>query len=78
MPQKGAVGLKSGRELAEMAVRDERILRDMWWMIAVGLSVFLGGFGLWAVDNKYCSTLRSWRHKIGFPWGILLEGHGWW
>jgi len=26
--------------------RDERILRDMWWVIGLGLSVFLGGFGI--------------------------------
>lgn len=69
---------KSSSELAEMARRDKRILRDMWWMIGIGLSVFLGGFGIWTLDNEYCSTIRRWRHDIGLPWGILLEGHGWW
>jgi dihydroceramidase len=68
----------SNRERTEDTKRDEQILRDMWWMIAVGLSVFLGGFGIWSLDNTYCSTLRRWRHEIGLPWGILLEGHGWW
>jgi dihydroceramidase len=58
--------------------RDLTILRTMWKMIAVGLSIFLGGFGLWLIDNLYCSKLRRWRHEIGLPWGILLEGHGWW
>jgi len=47
-------------------------------MIACGLGVFLGGFGIWTLDNVYCSTIRRWRHEIGLPWGILLEGHGWW
>ena len=58
--------------------RDERIIKEMWFMVVYGLSIFLGGFGIWALDIKYCSRLRSWRHDIGLPWGILLEGHGWW
>jgi len=58
--------------------RDSRILRTMWTMIACGLSTFLGGFAIWGLDNVYCSTLREWRREIGLPWGILLEGHGWW
>jgi len=58
--------------------RDRKILKDMWLMVALGLSIFLGGFGIWALDNQFCSTVRVWRHKVGLPWGILLEGHGWW
>jgi dihydroceramidase len=60
------------------AHRDEAILKEMWLMVALGLSIFLGGFGIWALDIKYCSTIRRWRHEAGLPWGILLEGHGWW
>lgn len=63
---------------AEDAKRDEQILRDMWLMIALGLTIFLGGFIIWTLDNEYCSTIRRWRRDIGLPWGILLEGHGWW
>ena len=58
--------------------RDERILQDMWFMVLYGLILFLGGFTIWSLDIKYCSTLRSWRQEIGLPWGMLLEGHGWW
>ncbi|KAI9819944.1 MAG: hypothetical protein M1827_006514 [Pycnora praestabilis] len=58
--------------------RDEKIIKSMWFMIGWGLSIFLGGFGIWALDNRYCSNLRAWRREIGLPWGILLEGHGWW
>lgn len=58
--------------------RDAQILKLMWLMIACGLGIFLGGFGVWNLDNIYCSTLRRWRRGIGLPWGILLEGHGWW
>ncbi|MCJ1401137.1 hypothetical protein MMC11_004349 [Xylographa trunciseda] len=68
-------------EKAASAARDRRdldILHTMWWMIAYGISIFLGGFAIWNMDNVYCSTLRMWRRNIGLPWGILLEGHGWW
>lgn len=58
--------------------RDRAILKDMWTMIACGLSLFLSGFAIWGLDNVYCSTLRRWRRAVGLPWGILLEGHGWW
>ena len=58
--------------------RDAQILRTMWTMIATGLSIFLGGFVIWTLDNEFCSTLRIWRRRVGLPWGILLEGHGWW
>lgn len=59
-------------------LRDQRILNTMWWMIACGISIFLGGFGVWSLDNRYCATLIRWRREIGLPWGVLLEGHGWW
>ncbi|PVI07084.1 alkaline ceramidase-like protein [Periconia macrospinosa] len=58
--------------------RDRAILKQMWIMIAWGLSIFLGGFLLWHLDRVHCSTLRQWRHQIGMPWGFLLELHGWW
>ncbi|EMD01248.1 hypothetical protein BAUCODRAFT_29697 [Baudoinia panamericana UAMH 10762] len=73
--------LMDERERAEERRKDERdrsILVRMWFMILVGLSIFLGGFAIWTLDNKYCLTLRSWRRALGLPWGVLLEGHGWW
>jgi dihydroceramidase len=73
-------GASSG-EIAEQRrkdTRDVKILRTMWAMIAYGLSIFLGGFAVWTLDNIYCGTLRQWRREIGLPWGIFLEGHGWW
>ncbi|CAG8953206.1 hypothetical protein HYFRA_00003407 [Hymenoscyphus fraxineus] len=70
-------GMSKSERLAN-EYRDRAILKEMWLMVGIGLSIFLGGFGLWGLDIKYCSTIRVWRHKIGLPWGILLEGHGWW
>jgi dihydroceramidase len=58
--------------------RDLKTLRTMWFMVIYGLSMFIGGFGIWNLDNQFCDTLRSWRRTVGLPWGLLLEGHGWW
>ncbi|KAL1964662.1 hypothetical protein VTN77DRAFT_6688 [Rasamsonia byssochlamydoides] len=58
--------------------RDLKTLGTMWFMVVYGLTMFLGGFFIWSLDNKFCTTLRGWRRKIGLPWGLFLEGHGWW
>jgi dihydroceramidase len=58
--------------------RDIKTLKTMWFMVVFGLSMFLGGFGIWFLDNQFCGTIRQWRQTIGLPWGIVLEGHGWW
>jgi dihydroceramidase len=68
----------SDSELARREKRDKEILIRMWVLVAWGLTVFLGGFAIWNLDNIYCSKLRRWRYDIGLPWGLVLEGHGWW
>jgi dihydroceramidase len=59
-------------------VRDLKTLGTMWFMVVYGLSMFVGGFAIWGLDNQFCKTLRGWRRTVGLPWGLLLEGHGWW
>lgn len=76
--QNGSIPEDTKAEVLRKDRRDEQILRTMWTMIAYGLTIFLGGFAIWNLDNKYCSTIRRWRREVGLPWGILLEGHGWW
>lgn len=63
---------------AQTQARDLAILNRMWLIVSSGLVIFLGGFLLWNLDNSYCSSLRQWRNQLGLPWGVLLEGHGWW
>ncbi|KAJ5380289.1 uncharacterized protein N7496_002717 [Penicillium cataractarum] len=58
--------------------RDMKTLKTMWFMVLYGLSMFLGGFFIWNLDNQFCSQIRVWRRTVGLPWGIFLEGHGWW
>lgn len=59
-------------------VRDTKTLKTMWFMVVYGLSMFLGGFLIWNLDNQFCSQIRHLRRTVGLPWGIFLEGHGWW
>jgi dihydroceramidase len=59
-------------------VRDEDIVLQMWSMIRVGLTFYLGASALWALDENYCHYLIRWRRQVGLPWGTLLELHGWW
>jgi dihydroceramidase len=80
-PIKSANGsAKAGDELEEKraGTRDEVILRTMRIMVVCGVFSVALGFGVWNLDNIFCSTLRRWRKEVGLPWGILLEGHGWW
>ena len=65
-------------EQERMDRRDLEIIKTMYQMIPVGLGSIALGFLIWNIDNAFCPTLRRWRREIGLPWGILLEGHGWW
>lgn len=76
--QRAGEMVKSREQQAYENQRDLAILKNMWIFVVFGVSVFLGGFALWGVDNVACGTLRSWRREIGMPWGFLLELHGWW
>ncbi|KAH6673864.1 alkaline phytoceramidase [Halenospora varia] len=76
--QRGEGSVVNTVEQARIDRRDEEILGTMWKMIACGLSAVACGFLIWNLDNMFCGTLRRWRQVVGLPWGILLEGHGWW
>ena len=68
----------SSGEQAREDQRDLAILQRMWQMLSVGLGSVGLGFLIWNLDNAFCPILRRWRRDVGLPWGILLEGHGWW
>jgi dihydroceramidase len=77
-PANGYAPASDELEQSRVDQRDGEILRTMWMMIAYGVSAVAGGFLIWNLDNIFCPTLRRWRREVGLPWGILLEGHGWW
>jgi dihydroceramidase len=66
------------QEAADDPTSIKQVLAKMWVMVAFGLTVFLLGFVVWGMDNKYCTQLIRWRREVGLPWGVFLEGHGWW
>jgi len=35
-------------------------------------------YGIWNVDVHMCPTLTNLKHRIGKPWDVLLELHGYW
>ncbi|KAF5237441.1 hypothetical protein FANTH_10803 [Fusarium anthophilum] len=68
-PQRTSLSDKEAR-------RDQVIIREMRWIIAVGFITCAAGIAAWKFDNIRCGDLVRWRHQVGLPWGILLEGHG--
>ena len=77
IPRKPGTTITQTQRL-ENEKRDREILKVMWMMVLWGLSIFLGGFAIWGLDRVFCGTIRRWRQEVGLPWGLLLEGHGWW
>jgi dihydroceramidase len=68
----------SKEDVTEINKRDTETLKTMWLLAGCGISAVGIGFFLWNLDNAFCSTVRGWRQNVGLPWGIFLEGHGWW
>ncbi|OAA65410.1 alkaline dihydroceramidase [Niveomyces insectorum RCEF 264] len=58
--------------------RTDVVMRQLWTLSFVGITLFLVGFTIWNLDNIYCVHLRTWREILLLPWAIVLEGHGWW
>lgn len=65
-------------EKEELRERRAHTLKTMRAMVLCGVAAVAFAFTIWSLDNILCSHLRAWRRVIGLPWGIVLEGHGWW
>ncbi|ODV62541.1 ceramidase [Ascoidea rubescens DSM 1968] len=44
----------------------------------IGVWTFNLGFLCWNLDNIYCDFFIELRRQVGLPYGMLIEGHGWW
>ncbi|KAF2686628.1 alkaline phytoceramidase [Lentithecium fluviatile CBS 122367] len=79
-PSRRAITSKKvdARDRAPHDQRDLKILADMWTLSLAGVAYIGIGFFIWNLDNIYCAHIRQWRRALGLPWGIVLEGHGWW
>lgn len=64
--------------LTRTYVKDPAVLKDFDYMLVSGLCQFLFGYFLWNLDIHFCDFWRSLRHTVGLPYGLILEGHGWW
>jgi dihydroceramidase len=51
------------------AVKDE-CLRLFW----SGGLLFIFAFVIWNLDNVFCDTLTVWKHALGWPAAVFLEG----
>ena len=51
--------------------RNEAILKEMWFMVVFGLSIFLGGFGIWALDVCFLKELYYPTLKYFVPQGYF-------
>ncbi|TLS27349.1 hypothetical protein PpBr36_05102 [Pyricularia pennisetigena] len=56
----------------------DKIMKQMWTLMTLGISLFLIAFAIWVYDRLYCRQLVSWRSHVLLPWSVVLEGHGWW
>ena len=43
-----------------------------------GAVFFVLGYACWQVDMQACTMLQRFRLKVGLPWGVISEFHGWW
>jgi len=42
------------------------------------IAICVLGYVLWNMDLEYCAQLRGIRRRVGLPWALFLELHGWW
>ncbi|KAG9229964.1 ceramidase-domain-containing protein [Amylocarpus encephaloides] len=71
------VGVKT-HSMIGARVTDPAVQRDVKSLSIWGGVIFIGGFGIWNIDNATCGILTTAKRTIGMPWSFVLELHGWW
>lgn len=59
-------------------VKDKAVWKQFDYILVSGLTQFLLGYFLWNLDIHLCNYWRGIRRAIGLPYGLVIEGHGWW
>lgn len=77
-PRRGKTALGNDPSQRRIDQRNLKILASMWTLSLWGVANIAIGFLIWNLDNIFCARIRQWRRAMGLPWGMLLEGHGWW
>ncbi|PWN39711.1 alkaline phytoceramidase [Ceraceosorus guamensis] len=70
--------LRSSSSSINKTLAGRKLKQDINKIFIRGAVTFLTAFGIWQVDNIFCSWLRSTRRLVGQPIALLLEGHAWW
>ncbi|KAI8081392.1 ceramidase [Halteromyces radiatus] len=47
-------------------------------LLKLAAAGFILAFGIWNVDNQFCSYLRHFRTTVPYALGALSQLHGWW
>ena len=70
----GAPIYQMNRLATEYSSRIPRLAR----MFATNALVFLAGFALWNIENRYCVVFREIKTSVGYPLRLVFELHSWW
>ncbi|CDK24408.1 unnamed protein product [Kuraishia capsulata CBS 1993] len=63
----------------QLKVKDRAAQIFLYKMLGTAFSMFIFGFLIWNLDNVFCQYLiHVRRNYLGLPYGIFIEGHGWW
>ncbi|OCK83281.1 alkaline ceramidase family protein [Lepidopterella palustris CBS 459.81] len=72
-----AIGVKT-RQLVRLRIKDSDVRMKVRKLERFGACCAGLGFFLWNIDLHFCPTLTKLKRRIGLPFGMLLELHGWW
>jgi dihydroceramidase len=70
------IGMRT-RAMIQSRVADRETRKRIGRLAAGGAISFLSGFAIWILDHLFCDNLIGLRHRVGMPWGFLVEFHGW-
>ncbi|KAI5363266.1 putative alkaline ceramidase [Septoria linicola] len=66
------------RHIIRIRIKEKAQRAKLRSLVTFATASSLFAFFIWNVDNLFCPTLTKLKHKVGYPWAILLEGHGYW
>ncbi|KAK4569517.1 hypothetical protein LTR86_003280 [Recurvomyces mirabilis] len=68
---------KTRKEIQIHIIRPED-RRKLTKLTTFGSFCAVFAYVLWNIDVNCCPTLTRWKHRVGMPWAVALEFHGWW
>ncbi|KAF2182198.1 alkaline ceramidase family protein [Zopfia rhizophila CBS 207.26] len=69
---------RTTRHLIRERVKDKESRRRLRELATFGTGCGVFGYFLWSIDFHLCDYVTAIKHRIGLPFGMLLELHGWW